>query len=930
MPVLLPVVLAGVGAATAGLVAGLATTAILINVALAVGSTLVLAAFSPKPGKARFEDRERTLTTRNPIAPRRIIYGRARVGGAIVFLQSTPTGNLPLTSGQRRNDFLTLVVALAGHEIDAVEEVWFNDDRLTRDINGAVTAPARYTNNGANNLVLVVPRLGTADQTAPAGLVSGSEGRWTAEDRLRGIAYLYCRLGFNQEAFASGIPNITAIVRGKRVFDPRSGTTGYSANPALCIRDYLLTAREDGGVGMTADEIDEPSFIAAANICDEAVPLAAGGTEPRYALSGIIDLSERNRPGQVLPEMLSSCAGKLVWQGGKWRLVVGAWRPATVTLTEADLAGGLRVQTDLSRRERFNGVRGTFINPSEKWQPTEFPPILGSTANDAGERVFRDLNFNWTTSNATAQRLARIELRKAAQPITVFARWKLTALRVQVGDTVNLTIPRLGWTAKAFEVTEWRFALEGDGALAIEMALRETAAEIYDWDAEDQPRDVAPNTDLPSPWVVGQPGLALSERRVVQPGALSVQLVATILPVPDAFVQRYEVQFRPSTETAWRAMGEGEGDEFIAADVLVGVAYQVRARAVNFAGARSDWTQVERTVQGRVTPPPNVTGFQATTSGDVTVLSWQPVADDELSHYAIRYSPDPTAIWSDMQVVVPRAQGNTVALQTAAGRYGIRAVTLGGLQSAAPAYALAEPGAGVDFNVVATLDEHPSFAGGKTDVEVVATTLRLVSGKTSGVYLFDQSLDLGEVFTSRVSARVESTIVERSGEWDAQSGRWDAQSGEWDGAVVESGAAVRVEMRTTPDNPAASPVWSAWQPVNSADVTARAFQFRAVLTAEDANRTPVVSVLSATVDMPDRVDGEKDILSNPAGTTITYSPAFQARPAVAITGYDLATGDYWAVTDSTRTGFTVRFFNSAGTGVARRFDWIARGFGRQH
>ena len=61
-------------------------------------------------------------------------------------------------------------------------------------------------------------------------------------------------------------------MRGKKVFDPRTGLTSFSSNPALCIRDYLLS---DYGLGAALDEIDEASFIAAANLCDEPVQAAA-------------------------------------------------------------------------------------------------------------------------------------------------------------------------------------------------------------------------------------------------------------------------------------------------------------------------------------------------------------------------------------------------------------------------------------------------------------------------------------------------------------------------------------------------------------------------------------------------------------------------------------------------------------------------------
>ncbi|MGL4480443.1 MAG: LamG-like jellyroll fold domain-containing protein [Aeromonas veronii] len=112
---------------------------------------------------------------------------------------------------------------------------------------------------------------GAADQAAQPDLVAEcGEIGWDDTHRLRGIAYAYARLKFDQEAWPYGIPNISAVVRGKLVYDPRTATTAWSDNPALCIRDYLLA---QDGLRCAPEEIDETSFMAAANVCDELVPI---------------------------------------------------------------------------------------------------------------------------------------------------------------------------------------------------------------------------------------------------------------------------------------------------------------------------------------------------------------------------------------------------------------------------------------------------------------------------------------------------------------------------------------------------------------------------------------------------------------------------------------------------------------------------------
>jgi hypothetical protein len=58
-------------------------------------------------------------------------------------------------------------------------------------------------------------------------LISEAPTVWTSAHRLRGIAYVYVRLKFNQDAFPGGIPNISAIVQGKKVLDTRTSTTAF-------------------------------------------------------------------------------------------------------------------------------------------------------------------------------------------------------------------------------------------------------------------------------------------------------------------------------------------------------------------------------------------------------------------------------------------------------------------------------------------------------------------------------------------------------------------------------------------------------------------------------------------------------------------------------------------------------------------------------
>ena len=179
--------------------------------------------------------------------------------------------------------------------------------------------------------------------------------------------------------FASGVPLITAVVQGKKVYDPRTSTTAYSNNAALCIRDFITST-----YGLSDNAIDDVSFSAAANESDENVALSGGGTEKRYTINGIVKASSPT--GKVLGDMATACAGTLFWGSGYWKLKVGAYTAPVKTLTLDDLRGPINLQTRSSTRDSFNGVGGTFNNADGDFITADYPPIKSSTFPSRGRR----------------------------------------------------------------------------------------------------------------------------------------------------------------------------------------------------------------------------------------------------------------------------------------------------------------------------------------------------------------------------------------------------------------------------------------------------------------------------------------------------------------------------------------------------------------
>ena len=409
-----------------------------------------------------------------------------------------------------------MIISMACHEIGGFVSYRIDQETVTMSgavgdsPSGQVTAPARFKSGASvsgSPLVEIHPHTGADDQAADT-LLTQRVKEWTTEHRQRGVAYIYCQLEFDRDAFPRGLPNISATVNGKKVFDPRDSSTAFSNNPALCIRDYLTNTRF--GLGCSADEIDDTSFIAAANACDENVALADGTTQKRYTMDGTF---ETNRtPQKILEDMLSSCGGLLNYTNGKFRLLVAEYRSPTITFVQDDFVSAIEVQAKNSLADQYNTVKGVYSPARTDYIPTDYPPVTSATfkTEDNNETHTLDYDLPYTTDSARAQRLAKIVLFRQRQQVTITSVVSMKGFNVAIGDTVNVTLDRYGFTNKNFEVAEWNVTVVGGQSLGVELTLRETNSAVYDWNAEEQ-TFIEDNSTLPNIFNVPAPTLTVAD-----------------------------------------------------------------------------------------------------------------------------------------------------------------------------------------------------------------------------------------------------------------------------------------------------------------------------------------------------------------------------------------------------------------------------------
>jgi hypothetical protein len=390
-----------------------------------------------------------------PSMPHQIIYGETKVGGAIFYQTLT-------SSNASSQDRLHRCIAFAGHEIDSYQAIYLNDEEVTLDATGNVTHPTKY-----DGLVRIREHLGTDDQIADSALV-GEVPEWTSAHRARGIAYLYVR--FEDASEFESIPVVSAKIRGKKIYDPRTSTTAWSDNPAMIIRDYLLA---DFGLEEVSANIEENLFEAAADVCDETV---AGAD--RYTCNGsfLLDAS----PEDIIRTLLSSMGGIFWNYSGQWAIQAAEYQTPTLTLTEDDLRSDLEINTRHSRRDNFNSVVGQYKGPATSYQPDNFTEVSSGRflLEDNNIRAATELNLLFTDTEVMAQRIARTYLRRNRKQITVSGSFGLRALDLKIGDNVMLSVDHLSWSSKVFEVVDWRLGIK-DLDIQVYMILREMSDEVF-------------------------------------------------------------------------------------------------------------------------------------------------------------------------------------------------------------------------------------------------------------------------------------------------------------------------------------------------------------------------------------------------------------------------------------------------------------------
>lgn len=253
-------------------------------------------------------------------------------------------------------------------------------------------------------------------------------------------AMAWLDMNFIVSSELNGNPSVSAVVMGKKVYDIRTKKTEYSTNPAMCLRDFMLSERYGLGRWIKADDLDDDSWAKAADYCDEEISfLDASGAiikAKRFELNMVID--QKNDAIEWLKEILANFQGYLTLTNGKFKLHIEQQSEICYKFND-DNCFELSV-APLSLTDTPNKYDVKIIDPRNNWSTVSCIVEDYADQKERQKIITKEVNLNGTTSQYQALRLARFYRdQNLACPLNVSFKTGMQGMHLEPGDVVTVS-----------------------------------------------------------------------------------------------------------------------------------------------------------------------------------------------------------------------------------------------------------------------------------------------------------------------------------------------------------------------------------------------------------------------------------------------------------------------------------------------------------
>ena len=439
-----------IGAASvtaSAIIAGTALTAaaLLTGAALSVGLSLVGQLLSPRQSLPDIGtvDGSITQTTRAPLLRPRYIVGRARVGGYMVYYREQPN---PSDSKTPRSVVYALV--LCGGPIEGIDRIWINGEEIPWNItsggggasytpseefkhesipvpirHGDIVQSTKYPNNQMS-LVFHLDGSGSTsgvDSAAPLNLRDDSNGEWTTNHRLKGLAYVYVKLfqpdyGNNlEDRVWSSLPQIEFLVKGLKFSWPGQLQPIWTDNAAAIRYWWERNVR-----GLPVSAFDHSSVISAVAACEQMVALKLpadyadyAASAPKYTVNGVINLDDDSE--RARQELDFAWQGEVVESGGVLFFRPGIDRPTVGKIDAGNIMEAISFQPQRGIQDRTNALSMQIAQSNaHAWSRLDLPEFEDAAAQtrDGGKLPASIGTRAYVSDPVTAGRIMATQLRR--------------------------------------------------------------------------------------------------------------------------------------------------------------------------------------------------------------------------------------------------------------------------------------------------------------------------------------------------------------------------------------------------------------------------------------------------------------------------------------------------------------------------------------
>tara|TARA_R100000353_G_scaffold47325_3_gene37682 strand:- start:1406 stop:4738 length:3333 start_codon:yes stop_codon:yes gene_type:complete len=207
------------------------------------------------------------------------------------------------------------------------------------------------------------------------------------------------------------------------------------------------------------------------------------------------------------------------------------------------------------------------------------------------------------------------------------------------------------------------------------------------------------------------------------------------------------------------------------------------------------------------------------------------------------------------------------------------------------------------------------------------------TSNASGTYDFVDTLDLGGTFSLVLKRHFQGAGFYTGDQFDNRTENIDTWT-DFDGSLAQDVNA-KIAVRTSTDMSS----YSEFNDFANGTFKGRGFQFRITLKTTDTAQNINLQQAGYTATLPSRTEQSSVIASGAGAKVVTFtSPFFVGTsglgnlnnflPSVNISPQNMATGDFFELSNISGTGFTVHFKNSSNASIDRNFTYSAVGFGK--